>query len=423
MAKVIKVDPDAAPQGGISLLERYRNAVSKHKDVRMRQEATPDVQYATGFPVFDFLNGSKVTMQLPDGQVVEQYSVGIVDGSMCMFIGRSGCGKTTFAVQVAANIAKQFPKSEIFHDDIEGGIADGRRISLTGWSSEMIARKYRIRDTGITAENFYESISTIRDIKMTNYDDYSYRTGQYDIYGNEIIKLEPTLYILDSVAMLMPGQYTEEEELSGQMSSTAAAKMNSMSFKRIVPMLKSAGIILILINHINEDVNIGPFQKPTTLSYLKPGETLPGGRTIGYLTNLLLRFDDNAKLKEKEGLAINGSVVDVTLVKSRTGRSGAKCSLVFEYERGFDPDLSMYLMLKNNDLIGGSGQYLYIKGHTEIKFAQRDVRKLLASDLEFRRIFIETSVALLKSTVQTADKSSTYSFDLSDDIMSMLKVA
>ena len=41
----------------MSLLERYRDVVSKHKDVRMKQEADADVQYPTGFPTFDFING------------------------------------------------------------------------------------------------------------------------------------------------------------------------------------------------------------------------------------------------------------------------------------------------------------------------------------------------------------------------------
>ena len=78
-----------------TLLEKYREAVSKHKDIRMKQEAEPDVQYPTGFPPFDFINGTKVKSKLPTGELVEHYSVGIVDGSLCMFIGRSGCGKTT----------------------------------------------------------------------------------------------------------------------------------------------------------------------------------------------------------------------------------------------------------------------------------------------------------------------------------------
>ena len=403
-----------------TLLEKYRQIMSKHKDIRMKQEAEPDVQYSTGFPPFDFINGTKVTSTLPNGQIVSYYSVGIVDGSLCMFIGRSGCGKTTFAVQTAKSIVEQFLTSTIFHDDIEGGITDLRRATLTGWSNEMLREKYRIRDTGITAENFYESIAAIKDLKLSNYEEFSYDTGLYDMNGNKIIKLEPTVYILDSVAMLMPEKYSDEEELSGQMSATAAAKTNAMSFRRIIPMLKSANIILIMINHINQAIQLGIFPNKSQLSYLKPDESLPGGRTISYLTNLLIRFDDNSKLKEEEGLGVAGSVVDLQIVKSRTGRAGSTCSLVFDFERGFDPELSLYLLLKNKKRINGAGAYLYIGEHDEKKFSQKNLKQKLAEDPEFRQIFISEAIEILKSMVTEDVRSEAHNYDISNSIMASI---
>lgn len=403
-----------------TLLEKYRQIMSKHKDIRMKQEAEPDVQYSTGFPPFDFINGTKVTSTLPNGQIMSYYSVGIVDGSLCMFIGRSGCGKTTFAVQTAKSIVEQFTTSTIFHDDIEGGITDLRRATLTGWSNEMLREKYRIRDTGITAENFYESIAAIKDLKLSNYDEFAYDTGLYDMNGNKIIKLEPTVYILDSVAMLMPEKYSDEEELSGQMSATAAAKTNAMSFRRIIPMLKSANIILIMINHINQAIQLGIFPNKSQLSYLKPDESLPGGRTISYLTNLLIRFDDNSKLKEEEGLGVAGSVVDLQIVKSRTGRAGSTCSLVFDFERGFDPELSLYLLLKNKKRINGAGAYLYIGEHDEKKFSQKNLKQKLAEDPEFRQIFISEAIEILKSMVTEDVRSEAHNYDISNSIMASI---
>lgn len=403
-----------------TLLEKYRQIMSKHKDIRMKQEAEPDVQYSTGFPPFDFINGTKVISTLPNGQTVSYYSVGIVDGSLCMFIGRSGCGKTTFAVQTAKSIVEQFPTSTIFHDDIEGGITDLRRATLTGWSNEMLREKYRIRDTGITAENFYESIAAIKDLKLSNYEEFSYDTGLYDMNGNKIIKLEPTVYILDSVAMLMPEKYSDEEELSGQMSATAAAKTNAMSFRRIIPMLKSANIILIMINHINQAIQLGIFPNKSQLSYLKPDESLPGGRTISYLTNLLIRFDDNSKLKEEEGLGVAGSVVDLQIVKSRTGRAGSTCSLVFDFERGFDPELSLYLLLKNKKRINGAGAYLYIGEHDEKKFSQKNLKQKLAEDPEFRQIFISEAIEILKFMVTEDVRSEAHNYDISNSIMASI---
>lgn len=257
------------------LVDRFRAVVSKTKDFRMKTESEFPVSYPTGFLNFDFQNGTVVHVKTQDIDM-QYYSVGIQDGSMVMIIGRSGCGKTTWAMQAAAKIIRKYPTSAIFHDDIEGGIVDTRKETLTKFYGDELKKRYISRGTGITAENFYERVKMIHDEKIENRSDYEYDTGLYDTSGNRLFKLEPTIYILDSLALLMPGKLTEEEELSGSMSATATAKTNASVFKRITGMLKAANIILLVINHINQKVDINQFQRTRAqVSYLKQGETLP----------------------------------------------------------------------------------------------------------------------------------------------------
>ena len=52
-------------------------------------------------------------------------------------------------------------------------------------------------------------------------------------------------------------------------------------------------------------------------------------------------MDDHSKMKEDEGFGIDGILVDLTLLKSRTSHAGNKVTLVFNYESGFDPELSL----------------------------------------------------------------------------------
>ena len=203
----------------------------------------------------------------------------------------------------------------------------------------------------------------------------------------------------------MPAQYTEEEELSGSMSATAAAKTNSMSFKRILPMLKAANIILIMINHINKKIDINPMQRTKAqVSYLKQDESLPGGNTIIYLTNNLIRFDDNSKLKEEEGFGISGSLVDISLVKSRENSAGSLCTMVFDQHNGFDAELSLFLMLKNEKRINGAGAFLYIGDRSDIKFSQKTFKSKLRENPELREIFIKEVISILKERLDKQDK-------------------
>lgn len=403
------------------LINKFREQTSKSKDYKMKVEREPDISYSTGFLSFDFING-RIVHAKANNQAYTYYSVGIVDGSMNMLIGRAGCGKTTFAVQASGNIIRNFPTSCLFHDDIEGGLTYERLKILTGMSDEMIRDKYVSRNTGITAENFYERVKMISDIKLNDRESYEYDTGYYDGNGNRIFKLEPTIYLLDSLALLMPEKYTDEDEMSGQMSATAAAKANAGIFKRITPMLKTSNIILLVINHINDNVDINPMaKKKASVGYLKQSERLPGGNTPQYLSNNMLRFDDHSKLKESETFGIDGTLVDITLVKSRTNKAGKSATLVFNQDTGYDSDLSLLILLKKAGRINGAGAFLYIDDCKEKKFSQKQFKNKLREDPEFMDIFMKASMdELSKIPSQIELECNVYQNEISNDILNRM---
>ena len=172
------------------LAERFRAQMAKTKDPRM-EEAVADVMYPTGFLPFDFLNGYKIHVK-SDTQDFWYSSVGIVDGSSTMILGRSGSGKTTIALQMAANIIRPFPEATIFYDDIEGGSNDTRRVILTHFTPEECQQRIIYRNTAVSAENFYKRIASIYEIKMNNRADFEYDTGKLDSQGNKIRSEEHT---------------------------------------------------------------------------------------------------------------------------------------------------------------------------------------------------------------------------------------
>lgn len=408
------------------LIKRFREEAAKNKDYRVKAETEMAVSYPTMFLNFDFANGAFVLSQNKvTGEDESYYSIGIPDGSMNMVIGRSGCGKTTFTFQVASNIIRPFKTSALFEDNIEGGLQDTRRMMLSKFDESELKERIITRDTGITAENFYERIKMIHDIKVNNRADFEYDTGKFDSYGERIYKLEPTVYMLDSLALLMPSNLTEEEVLSGSMSATAAAKTNASVFKRVIPMLKSANIILFVINHINQKVEINMFARSKAqVSYLKQGETLPGGNTPIYLSNNIFRFDDNAKLSSEKEFGIDGAIVDVTFVKSRTNRAGQVVTLLFDQVNGFDPDLSLYLMLKQLGKIKGAGAYLYLDGHPDYKFSQKKFKETLCMNDDFRNIFMQMCLDILKeSLARTPEDIADLSYNTAESMLEMLNVA
>ena len=384
-----------------SLTSEFRELVSKEKDFNMKCEAEFDVQYPTMFLNIDFLNGQRIHVyDKENGRDFEYDSIGIVDGSYNLFAGRSGSGKSTIVKQMAANIIRAFPLGCIFEDSVEGGITQTRNELLTGFTPDEFKEKLLIRNAGVTCESFYKRIKMIYDIKTTNADEYRYDTGLFDSRGNRIYKLQPTVYILDSLAMLMPEKVTQEEELSGQMSTTAAAKMIASTFRRIIPLLKASNIILFVINHITTKIEINAFSHTKSqIMYLKQDETCPGGNTPLYLANNIFRIDDGNKLYEGKDLDIAGCITRIEMIKSRTNRAGISTNCVFNQDIGFDPDLSLYLTLKDAGRVNGAGAYLYIGDHSDKKFAQKNFKAKLYEDPEFRSYFIDECINVLHNSL------------------------
>ena len=370
------------------LSSAFREQVKKTKDIAQIEEMKYNVGYSTGFLPLDFLNGDcfEINSRL-------YYQIGIVDGSINAFISESGGGKTTFTIQSAANIIRPFKTSCVFMEAAESGSALQRAMQLTGFGPEEFKDRFICRDAGITTESFQERVKMIYSLKMQHYDEYAYDTGIIDDYGKPVIKLEPTVVILDSLKMVIPEKISEE---ATNMAGAQTAKANSDMFIRLLPMCRQANIIILVINHITTSGIGSVMPQKSALAYLKQGESLPGGKSVTYLNNNIIRLDRKSKLKETEGFGIDGTLVNAEIIKSRTNKAGKGCTLVFDQAYGYDPDLSLFMMLKENNTFEGAGAYLRLPGLEDVKFSQKNFKQTLYTNTEFYNKFIEICLNLLR---------------------------
>ena len=377
------------------LATAFREQVKKTKDLTQINEMTYSVSYPTGFLPLDFANGYVMETREQQGQY--KFQLGLSDGSINMVIADSGVGKTTFVCQAACNIIKPFKTSAIFFEEAEVGANIPRIKSLSGFSDDEFDKRFIIRDSGVTTESIYRRVKMVYDMKMEHYDEYAYDTGLLDDNGKPVIKLEPTIFIIDSIKMVMPEKISDQEATN--MSGAQTAKANSDTYTRMVPMCRMANIILITINHITVDVNTGITPKKADLAFLKQGEKIAGGRSLTYIQNNIFRFDIVSKLKKEETFGIEGSIVAVDIVKSRSNISGRKMlKLIFNQEAGYDPDLSLFQYLKDNNLLEGSGAYLMIPGYDK-KFSMRKFKELLYTDSDFYNAFVKVCLDNLKASL------------------------
>lgn len=381
------------------LAERFDAIVGKSKDYRLKAKAQSGIRIPSGFLNFDFMNGSVIHIIDPKTteEVGSYFSIGIKDGSINIFIGRSQSGKTTVALEMAGNMARPYKTSCIFFESVEDGITDERLYQLIKMDPLTAEKKFRQRNTGVNAENFFERVKIIHDEKNEHRDDYIYDTGCVSMLGEKIYKLEPTIVILDSLAMLMPEKYADADEVSGQMAATAAAKTNAQIFKRLVPLLTNVNIILFVINHINDDVSLMP--KKPQLPFLKLGEALPGGKTVNYLATAIIRVDDVKKLKADEGgYKINGAVIELSLVKARSTHGGRKTWLILDYDKGFDPELSLLHTLNEEKLLNGT-TWKYLSDREDLKFTLSSFKDKLEESVELQQVFAQACFDYLKTII------------------------
>ena len=408
----------------MGLIDNFRTKVSKLKTSGVSNEAGFDVMYSTGFLSIDYLNGTCVHVKSKDRNFTYN-ATGIVDGSTNTIIARSGAGKSTLITQIAGNMIRPFIKkgmnTALFIDDIEGSLPQPRKEFLLGLTKEELENYVIIRNFGITTQNLFDRIKTIRDTKIDNKKEYEYDTGLYDTYGNRIFKLIPTIYIIDSLPMLLPEDLAEDDDLGGSMSASSIAKTNTMLFKKISQWCKEANIILFTVNHILDEIQMGFIPKAAQISGLKQGERIPGGKAAIYLANNMFRADDSLTLKESEGFGISGSVVTITLVKSRTNATKRTVPMIFNKTEGrFDTLLSLFQLLKTEGAFKGAGAYLYLDGAPDIKFGQKNFKSIIESSPELQKAFAEECYKVLSKFLSDTRSSDCDNSSASDNLCSMI---
>lgn len=364
---------------GNPLLEKLRKDKKKGEFFKSTGNG---VSYPTGFPTYDYRNGYRVYVEDENGKVVDSYvQVGISSGSVNMFVGESQSAKTTFCVQAASNIVRQFPSSFTLMIDAEGSMDLTRVRTLSRFSRNDFDDKFVLQNI-MYLEEIIGIIYGIYEEKMENYKEYEYDTGLKDTYGRDIKMLEPTVVIGDSIPM-----FQVDDSKMGEMESITTGGRRAIALgnfmTKITGLAKKANIIVLLVNHLTDTITLSPrdFKKPK-LPYMKSSKSLPGGTKPVYLSSTCSYFDPCEKYNYLEN-GFDGFKVKSQLWKTRTNKSGQFTSMVFDQSTGYDPILSLYQFAVDNDLIDGRNPKRYFKGMEDgARFDDRVIYKVLKEDPE-----------------------------------------
>lgn len=342
-------------------------------------------------------------------------------------VGESTTGKTTLAILIAASIINRWNRlygdlAELYFKDIEDNTPLRRIQKLTNWSDNEILSRVRYDNNPCSITDIFNEIRAIADLKEKYKDKLMVSTGLRDIDGSEIKVFSPTIYLVDSIAVLSAsldsfefdkkGDLKDVESVDTNIDAAREAKANTSFIKKVKAYLSKYNIVLLMINHITEEMSMSRFDVPTRfLTFLKPGQKLKGGKELVYQSFAIINLSIKNRITDKEpiyGDAIRGSVNNLTFIKNKSNVEGISIPMVFDQKTGYRPELSdwEYLNMMNYGFSGSPIGY-YLEILPEIKFTRKNLyetcieKPILARALSFTAKFRMAYNAIFNNGIKT----------------------
>lgn len=341
------------------------------------------VSYKSGFPILDYYLGYKVNVYDENDNMIEQYpNIGIAAGCYLCFIGKPSTGKTTMAVQIASNIVRPFENGTVIHYDLEKAVNYSRIQVLSKFTmKEMSQGKYVLKQEKTFIQDIKSSIMKIYKEKMDHPDLYKYNTGKKNEFGEEIWLYVPTVIIIDSIPLLSTyigenGKKDIEklEDISSQTDRMRLTGEIGRFYSELQQYIKEANIIVISINQIKTNPNMGIVKSPSEILYLSQDEALPGGKAPQFLANYLFKFVAVGSEKyNEEDDGFGGFGLKMMIIKSRTNQAGQVLNFIYDKVRGVDSLRSSVEYAKSLGYVNGNKNGYYFIDDKDNKFTKKNM--------------------------------------------------
>lgn len=352
--------------------------------------------HKTGFHLFDYYFGSVINIHNELGEIIKQEPrVGQAAGTFNLFIGNTGSGKTTLAAQIAGNIIRQFPYSNVIHYDCENRFDVSRCETITQLPASFFdnsngPERYMIKTGLVGLDIIQEMIVKTYVSKMKLKNEMIVPSGFKNEFGKDVMIFQPTVIIIDSITSVINETFNPEsskdasdaEKMRGNTEGARDAKTMKGFFKDILPLCKEANIIVFGINHINSNMSMNSFiPVAKQQNYLKQDESIPGGKTMLYypfnIVKLIAKPSDDFT-EESDGFA--GHMVMIEPIKSSSNQSGNNSKgisfeMVFSFKYGFDPLRTMILYGKEIGAIEGNKTRMKFKEDDSFTFNLKNILK------------------------------------------------
>ena len=152
---------------------------------------------------------------------------------------------------------------------------------MTKFTINEMKEKYILKQMNSTMEDIKSMVMNLYKEKTSNPKKYQYDTGKKDEFNQPIIMYVPTVIIIDSIPSLTvklsetdKKEWAKLEELTSQTDRMRLTGEIGRFYTDLLPYLRAANIIVISINHIKVNPQMGIVKSPAELLYLSQDEAL-----------------------------------------------------------------------------------------------------------------------------------------------------
>lgn len=259
-------------------------------------------------------------------------------------------------------------------------------------------------------EWFHRLKEYLRNEKVKNLKQYTFKTPFIDKHGNAISVLFPTFGQVDSLSKLITSDVEKmqrDNQLSeGQTIYMRAGLGKARMLMELPGICNGAAHYTIVTTHVGKNTNImqvGAGQVPVKqLQHMKADEAIKGAPLdFFFLTNNLWQAISSAALihKETKGPEFprlqsdteEGSSdlnkVTLKLLRNKSGPSGYSLDILLSQRDGVLPSLTEFYFLKENDRFGieGSDRSYWLTLFPEVKMGRTTLRENIDNNPQLRR--------------------------------------
>ena len=308
----------------------------------------------TGIDIFDIYSGG-----------------GFMLGTFNMLCGLPGCGKSTFAINVSANVQKKYEDAIIIYFDTENAVSK-RRLKQLGIDENRLL----LVSGNITIETIFQTIDKMIDFK-----------------DKQKIQKVPFVLVWDSLAFTPTKRAIAGEEIQNT-DGMIRAKIIAEYLPRYLGLFQQYNFLMLVINQMRDNANMGP-QGGGNITVKGLGNiSMPGGKAPQY-ASFHMPVMSVHELWSKEKYGFDGAVIKCKLMKSKAGTPYKEFYMVLDYKNGFDNFwTNFYYLVKLKRIVTGSWNYL--KELSDVKFRTKEAKEKYLTNERFREVFDQEVIQLYK---------------------------